>query len=140
MNHTKTETFHIIPDLMDLWPPEPREQKVAFSTNSYSEKFSETAIRELIEDIRQVVAVSKELKKLWLQSCEWRHDLMKERFVNSDSLTNEEFLRVARQAQSPALLVADLGWIPLEALETRSRLASFEEDWGAPGMELYDEL
>lgn len=37
-------------------------------------------------------------------------------------------------------VLADLGWTEAEALETRMRLKSFEEDWNAPGMEAYDRL
>jgi hypothetical protein len=40
----------------------------------------------------------------------------------------------------PPLQVADLGWTPQQAAETRARLASFEEDWDAPGMDGYDDL
>lgn len=32
------------------------------------------------------------------------------------------------------------GWSREEALDTRRRLARFEDDWNAPGMEAYDEL
>lgn len=39
-----------------------------------------------------------------------------------------------------ARLVSDLGWSLAEVVDTRNRLSSFEEDWDAPGMELYDEL
>ena len=40
---------------------------------------------------------------------------------------------------SPApLLVSDLGWSTQEVQETRARLAAWEEDWNAPGMEAYD--
>ncbi len=42
--------------------------------------------------------------------------------------------------KSSSLLIEDLGWSKMEASETRNQLASFEEDWDAPGMELYDEL
>lgn len=38
------------------------------------------------------------------------------------------------------LLIEDLGWTPEQVIEARSRLLSFEEDWNAPGMELYDDL
>jgi len=38
------------------------------------------------------------------------------------------------------LRVADLGWTPAQAADTRARLASFAEDWDAPGMEGYDDL
>lgn len=43
------------------------------------------------------------------------------------------------EEQSP-LRVADLGWTPAQAADTRARLASFAEDWDAPGMEGYDDL
>lgn len=38
------------------------------------------------------------------------------------------------------LCIADLGWTPVEALETHMRLRSFSADWDAPGMEMYDDL
>lgn len=38
------------------------------------------------------------------------------------------------------MLISDLGWSREQALETRMRLRTFEEDWDAPGMEDYDEL
>jgi hypothetical protein len=38
------------------------------------------------------------------------------------------------------LLVADLGWTALEACEAWARLAAFQPDWDAPGMERYDKL
>lgn len=38
------------------------------------------------------------------------------------------------------LMIEDLGWTPTQVIEARSRLLSFEEDWNAPGMELYDDL
>jgi len=44
------------------------------------------------------------------------------------------------QIKSSPLLTEDLGWSKMEALEIRNQLASFEVDWDAPGMELYDEL
>lgn len=37
-------------------------------------------------------------------------------------------------------LLSDLGWSPEEALDTRIRLRSFEDDWEAPGMDAYDRL
>jgi hypothetical protein len=42
--------------------------------------------------------------------------------------------------ESMSLLVADLGWTPEQAADTRARLASFAEDWDAPGMEGYDDF
>lgn len=44
-----------------------------------------------------------------------------------------------RKPRSP-LLIQDLGWTPEQVMEARSRLLSFEEDWNAPGMEIYDAL
>jgi hypothetical protein len=38
------------------------------------------------------------------------------------------------------LLTEELGWSREQALETRMRMRTFEEDWDAPGMEGYDEL
>ncbi len=35
---------------------------------------------------------------------------------------------------------AGLGWTPEQAVLVRAQLASFEEDWSAPGMEVYDQL
>lgn len=32
------------------------------------------------------------------------------------------------------------GWTREEALDTRRRLAPFEDDWNAPGMDAYDDL
>ena len=36
-------------------------------------------------------------------------------------------------------LIKDLGWTKERARKVRARLASFDEDWNAPGMEAYDE-
>lgn len=38
------------------------------------------------------------------------------------------------------LLISSLGWSAQEAAEIRLRLLPFEDDWNAPGMELYDAL
>jgi len=43
------------------------------------------------------------------------------------------------QPQPTPLRVADLGWTQEQAADTRARLASFAEDWDAPGMEGYDD-
>jgi hypothetical protein len=53
-----------------------------------------------------------------------------------DSATQE----IIRELYTPPLLISKLGWTPKEAFETRARLAAFEEDWDAPGMECYDNL
>jgi hypothetical protein len=36
--------------------------------------------------------------------------------------------------------LTELGWSLEQALETRMRLRTFEEDWNVPGMEAYDDL
>jgi hypothetical protein len=36
--------------------------------------------------------------------------------------------------------VSELGWSREEAAQARARLAAFEQDWSAPGMEDYDRL
>jgi hypothetical protein len=33
-----------------------------------------------------------------------------------------------------------IGWTEEQTAEIRHRLAAFEEDWDAPGMEIYDSL
>jgi hypothetical protein len=38
------------------------------------------------------------------------------------------------------LLISELGWSMEQAIETRMRLRTFQEDWDASGMEGYDEL
>ena len=42
--------------------------------------------------------------------------------------------------EAPSLFIEQIGWSREEALQTRARLAAFEEDWDAPGMDAYDEL
>jgi len=37
-------------------------------------------------------------------------------------------------------LISSLGWSVQEAAEIRLRLLPFEDDWNAPGMEIYDAL
>jgi len=36
--------------------------------------------------------------------------------------------------------IEQLGWSPVEALETHLRFRNFAEDWDAPGMEAYDDM
>jgi len=38
------------------------------------------------------------------------------------------------------LTIEDLGWTKEFAAKIRSQLAGFEEEWDAPGMEIYDDL
>jgi len=48
--------------------------------------------------------------------------------------------RRAADLEKRPLRVSELGWTRREAAEARGRLAAFEEDWNAPGMEAYDDL
>lgn len=60
-----------------------------------------------------------------------------------DPWSNELSIRhavVTIPTQVKRMLIEDLGWTREQAIETRLRLRAFEEDWDAPGMELYDEL
>ena len=47
---------------------------------------------------------------------------------------------VTSRSAEKRMLIDHLGWSREQALETRMRLRTFEEDWNAPGMEGYDEL
>lgn len=44
------------------------------------------------------------------------------------------------QKRKGEINLAERGITPEQAAEMRNRLISFEEDWNAPGMEVYDEL
>ena len=63
------------------------------------------------------------------------------RDVMAKPTTQSEDQAVAAPDTTPhPLLVKDRGWTQRQATETRARLASFEEDWDAPGMAGYDDL
>jgi hypothetical protein len=47
---------------------------------------------------------------------------------------------VTTRTAANQLLINELGWSLEQAIETRMRLRTFQEDWDAPGMEGYDEL
>jgi len=48
--------------------------------------------------------------------------------------------RRAADLEKRPLRVSELGWTRREAAEARGRLAAFEEDWNAPGMDACDDL
>ncbi len=54
-------------------------------------------------------------------------------------VTSAEVIVTFLSNESPIEL-ASYGLSTLQVLELRERLATFEEDWNAPGMEAYDEL
>jgi hypothetical protein len=45
-----------------------------------------------------------------------------------------------KQATPAKHMIQELGWTEEQTAEIRNRLAAFEEDWDAPGMEIYDDL
>jgi hypothetical protein len=110
------------------------------TTSSYTSVSSVTASQELSEDLQTFVQQVPRVKPDWLNSCEVHIEIFERKLIHSDSDINKDILLAAHFTQYFPLLVADLGWTPLEALEIRSSLATFEEDWNAPGMEIYDEL
>ena len=60
-----------------------------------------------------------------------------------DPWSNEQSIRdtvVTVPTTVKRILIQNLGWTRIQALETRMRLRTFEEDWDAPGMEGYDDL
>lgn len=59
---------------------------------------------------------------------------------DTGSELNDIILNSLNKSIHPSLLISDLGWSRKKAMETRMRLISFEEDWDAPGMKLYDYL
>jgi hypothetical protein len=60
--------------------------------------------------------------------------------ISPEAITSKRKKVRKAQATNSLLLVSDLGWSTEEAKETRTRLAAFEEDWEAPGMEAFDHL
>jgi hypothetical protein len=57
--------------------------------------------------------------------------------VSNDNISREGS---SSKGNPNPLLVSELGWTVAEVQETRARLAAWEEDWDAPGMEAYDNL
>ena len=47
---------------------------------------------------------------------------------------------VVVQPVTEGISLKNRGWTEPQAVETRARLKSFEEDWDAPGMDGYDAL
>lgn len=52
---------------------------------------------------------------------------------------NGNAMAVQTSGQKKKLTIHDLGWTPEQALANHYRFKIFEEDWHAPGMEIYDE-
>ena len=65
---------------------------------------------------------------------------MRNKDLSPDAASAKDKSGCKAQAALAPLLVSGLGWSNEEAKETRARLAAFEEDWDAPGMEDYDYL
>jgi hypothetical protein len=56
------------------------------------------------------------------------------------SLLHSAGVQMQELPQAGFLRLSDLGWSSAEALDTRIRLRSFEDDWEAPGMDVYDNI
>jgi len=56
------------------------------------------------------------------------------------SLLQSAGAQVQQLPHAVPLRLSDLGWSGEEALDTRLRLRSFEDDWEAPGMDAYDNV
>ena len=56
------------------------------------------------------------------------------------SLLQSAGVQIRDLPQARPLRLSDLGWSSSDALETRVRLRSFEDDWAAPGMDAYDNV
>lgn len=72
-------------------------------------------------------------------------DLSKAQVAESDLFEQSDVsVGVVEQKAAPAQpvkhLIEELGWTREQAAEIRYRLASFSEDWEAPGMEVYDDI
>jgi len=52
----------------------------------------------------------------------------------------ESLLQKKKTPPKKGNTIKGLGWTAAEAAGTHSRLATFEEDWDAPGMDEYDRL
>jgi len=144
MPYTKTDIYGASAELWALysglgtggyWLSHLR-QEIDFNTNIYTRASSTTAQQKLTQDLEAFFRNSVKTKPNWLRVFE----PFGKKSLNSDSQIIEEILTVARLKQSTPLSIADLNWTADEALEIRSRLATFENDWNAPGMELYDGL
>jgi hypothetical protein len=60
--------------------------------------------------------------------------------IPQDAVSSQEEPYRKTTATPGPLRISELGWSTEEVKETRDRLAAFEEDWDAPGMEAYDHL
>ncbi len=63
-----------------------------------------------------------------------------EKTATVEARVDKQGINSACRKQCRRLLLTDIGWNRLDARETRARLAAFEKDWDAPGMEGYDDL
>lgn len=108
-------------------------QAATNATASYSTAYSSTVVRDLSFAVQDFIQ-NQPQRSFWLNDCE-----IMPITKDTGSKIREEILAVAARQKSQ-LLIADLGWSIEEVIDTRSRLISFEEDWEAPNMEMYDEL
>ena len=149
MPYARTDIYEGFPELWGSglgigksWLPYLIEQEIELNTNIYISAPSTTAQKELTQELEAYIQNSLKAKSAWAWPAVYGllSDIVKRKTMSSDLRIDEEILTIARLRQGTPLLIADLNLTTEEALEIRSRLATFEDDWNAPGMELYDEL
>jgi hypothetical protein len=143
MRSEKTNTYGLSSDLWDaslgigeFWHFYLKREEMEHDTDTYTSPSSSTAQRELVRELEAFIDSSLKAGSVNQQ---W-FGIVNRETMSFDLQINEEILTIAHLRQGKPLLIANLNWTTEEALEVRSHLATFEKDWNAPGMELYDEL
>ncbi|MCB5270943.1 MAG: hypothetical protein LHW56_03755 [Candidatus Cloacimonetes bacterium] len=107
---------------------------------SYNDSYRSETTRSISDlqtnnsSISSVTARSPKMRQSWLDgivsslSDFWRIDQLEREHSTTYS------------GQKANLFIDDLQWTLTQVLETRMRLLAFEEDWDAPGMEIYDDM
>ncbi len=118
-------------------------------TNVESESENGNALRTepaeveiLIKQLRhQVSQTAVERSDGWdaIESLVGTVDAPVDRSIGSIQLETSQVSRV-HQTTPMKHSIQELGWTEEQTAEIRHRLAAFEEDWDAPGMEIYDDL
>jgi len=146
MPYIRTDIYEAFPGLWDAglgiggyWLSY-LKQEIDLDTSTYTSASSTTAQRELTQELEDFIRNPLKPRSACPAIYGLGSDIVKRKTMSSDLRIDEEILTIARLRQGTPLFIADLNWTTEEALEIRSHLATFEDDWNAPGMELYDEL
>lgn len=111
-------------------------QAATGATASYSPTYSSTAVQDLSFAVQDFLQRHPFQRPTWLNDCG-----MTPSVADTKSIIQEQiFAVIETRHEYQALPISDLRWSIEETIETRGRLISFEEDWDAPDMELYDDL